>query len=144
MSIAPHYRPSQDRVPVGVATVVRQGDSVLMIRRTGAHGEGKWSIPGGWINEGEEPSKAAWRETWEEVGITLNTMKFLGYTSDVHPEGLHGITLWFESDDWLGHARNTNPDRISDVEWWPVERLRAALRDDLFLPLSNGLDKGLV
>lgn len=143
----PSYRPSTERVPCGVAVVMRhRDDRLVMIHRTGAHGEGKLSFPGGWIDPGETPEQAAVREAWEEVGVTidLSALSFLGYTADSHPEGLHGITLWFECRAWGGRARNTNPDRITTVELVERERLLVMNRDKLFLPVVNGIEKGLL
>jgi 8-oxo-dGTP diphosphatase len=119
-------------------------DEILMIHRTGAHGEGTWSFPGGWLVPNETPEDCIRREAWEEVGVNLREVEFIGYTADAHPEGLHGLTLYFLCTDWEGEPRNTNPDRITDIEWWHADRLYHALRDDLFFPLREALDKRLV
>lgn len=139
------YRPDTRRVPAGVAVQMRRGDEIVMIQRTGAHGEGTWSVPGGWISPGETPEEAARREVWEEVGVSLQEpLDFLGYTADTHPEGLDGLTLFFGATAWDGEPRNTNPDRITVVEWWEADRLVRALREIIFLPLRNALDKTIV
>jgi 8-oxo-dGTP diphosphatase len=137
-----HYRPNRARVECGAALVLRDHGAMFMIRRTGAHGDGSWSFPGGWVWPGEEPARAAAREAWEEVGVNVSEerMTFLGYTADSHPEGVHGITLWFDTYAWGGKARNTNPARITDCGWFRV----SALPTPLFTPVLNGLKKGFV
>lgn len=150
--VEPTYRTSKARVPVGSAVLVTNESSVgseivVMIKRTGAHGEGTWSFPGGWVDPGETPEDAAMREAWEEVGITVERVEFLGYTTDAHDEGLHAITMWFRArpGDWRGNPRNTNPARITEVEWWPIAYLRHGdWPGNLFLPVRNGLRAGLV
>ena len=42
------------RVPTGTACIVRGvNDSILLLKRKGAHGAGTWSVPGGWVEAGE-------------------------------------------------------------------------------------------
>ncbi len=73
--------PSDPRVRFGVAAVVARptpypdamiDPQFLVIRRAGeppAEGAGTWSIPGGWLDDGETLTEAARRECWEEAGI---------------------------------------------------------------------------
>lgn len=113
-----------------------------MLRRTGAHGEGTWSFPGGWVWPGEEPARAACREAWEEIGVNVQEehLHFLGYTADSHPEGVHGITLWFETHFWDGTPRNTNPARITETGWFDPDDMPSPL----FTAVLNGRQKELV
>jgi 8-oxo-dGTP pyrophosphatase MutT (NUDIX family)/GNAT superfamily N-acetyltransferase len=39
---------------------------------------GKWSMPGGHLNEGEEPLEGAKRELFEETGLKSNNFEYLG------------------------------------------------------------------
>src|SRR5206468_9335860 len=34
-------------------------------------GRGRWSVPGGWVDVGQDPRDAAARETMEEAGVTV-------------------------------------------------------------------------
>ncbi len=42
-----------------------------------------WEFPGGKIEEGEEPKKAALRECYEEAGIIFKNLKFLKREGDI-------------------------------------------------------------
>lgn len=118
-----------------------------MIQRHGAHGPGTWCFPGGWIEPREEPEVAACREAWEEVGVTVNPslVEFLGYTSDSHSEGLHGITFFFRTTEWDGRARPTNPARVGEAKWALLRDVADAVGPSpLFLPVLNAARKELI
>jgi 8-oxo-dGTP diphosphatase len=140
------YQPNRSRVPCGTCLILRDPiGRVFMIRRTGAHGEGTWSFPGGWIEPGEEPARAAAREAWEEIGVNIveKDIYFVGYTADRHPEGMFGITLWFETSAWIGEPRNTNPHRITDGRWFDPDE-KDGLPTPLFTPVLEGMRRGLL
>lgn len=150
--IDPSYRSSKRRTPVGTVLLMkrfRPETELLLIRRTGAHGEGTWAPPGGWVEPGEDPARAACREAWEEVGVTVEEhhTDFLGYTADTHPEGMFGVTLWFFAMVWEPYRPLiTNPDRITDIAWVNLRELvyGAPPVAPLFTPVVNGIRKGLI
>ena len=39
-----------------------------------------WQMPQGGIDEGEKPREAAYRELWEETGVTRDKVEFIGKT----------------------------------------------------------------
>lgn len=140
----PSYRTPQVRTPVGAAIVVDRGGDIVLIERKGSHGAGTWGLPGGWVEQGEDPASAAAREAWEEIGITVSSVTFLDYTFDQHPEGFSQVTLWFRASGWSGNIRNTNPDRIEQLIFWPKKSLRKGVYPgQLFEPLRAGIEKGI-
>lgn len=56
---------------VGVGVFVVKNGQVLLIRRTMNPEIGKWSIPAGYIDHGEDPKAVAIRETKEETNLTV-------------------------------------------------------------------------
>lgn len=51
--------------------VVRDGKILLIQERM----DGKWAMPGGWVDLGDEPASAAEREVWEESGYRVKAEK---------------------------------------------------------------------
>ena len=41
-----------------------------------------WQMPQGGIDDGEKPREAAYRELWEETGVTADKVEFLSKTAD--------------------------------------------------------------
>lgn len=56
---------------VAVVTFITQENRVLLVRRGVAPEEGKWALPAGYVDYGENPRDTAVRETQEETGLTI-------------------------------------------------------------------------
>jgi ADP-ribose pyrophosphatase YjhB (NUDIX family) len=57
-----------------VRAVVMQDDSILLVRE---QVDGRWSLPGGWVDVNETPSQAAEKEVLEETGFQVRAKKLL-------------------------------------------------------------------
>lgn len=79
------------KVGVGVL-VVREG-KLLLVRRTMNPERGKWSIPAGFIDRGEDPREVAVREVYEETNLRVAIEELL----DVYynpPSGQGGASIF--------------------------------------------------
>ena len=82
------------------------GAAVLLTRRAAtlrAHG-GQWALPGGRVDEAEEPVAAALRELGEELGLTLGSDDVLGCLDDYRTRSGYVITpfvVWGGADPAL-------------------------------------------
>jgi ADP-ribose pyrophosphatase YjhB (NUDIX family) len=56
---------------VGVGTLVIEDGKILLVRRRMMPEAGKWSIPAGFVDRGEDPGLVAVRETQEETGLQV-------------------------------------------------------------------------
>jgi len=59
---------------VDVRAAVFRGAEILLVRETE---DGLWSVPGGWADAGEPPSRAAEREVFEESGFRVRATKLV-------------------------------------------------------------------
>lgn len=64
-----HVHYVDPKIAVGVA-VFRAGE-LLLVRRVMEPGRGRWALPGGWVDVGEDPRGTAAREALEETGTTV-------------------------------------------------------------------------
>jgi ADP-ribose pyrophosphatase YjhB (NUDIX family) len=56
---------------VGVGVLVSQEGKILLIKRAMLPERGKWSIPAGYLDYGEDPEKTAVREVLEETNLQV-------------------------------------------------------------------------
>lgn len=62
------------------AAIARRGDSLLLVREVGESGEIGWSLPGGVIEEDEDPLAALKREVREETSLEVSEILGLAYS----------------------------------------------------------------
>jgi ADP-ribose pyrophosphatase YjhB (NUDIX family) len=91
---------------VVVTTVTVDGDRVVLLRRAEAPGEGRWGLPGGHIERGEDPFVAAVRETREETGLDVEIVRLLRMNA-VEADGM--VELVFEARP-VGDVRRLTPN----------------------------------
>ena len=77
--------------------VVFKEDKILLVREL--QDQGKWTLPGGWVDINEPPSQAVEREVREEAGKIVKAVKLLAlYDSNQHghpPLPFHSYKLFF-------------------------------------------------
>lgn len=56
---------------VGVGVLVLQQGKILLVRRAVPPEKGRWSIPAGFLDQGEDPKVTAVRETLEETNLVV-------------------------------------------------------------------------
>ena len=126
----------QVRVGVGVI-IVKPSGSILLGKRTGAHGEGEWSLPGGHLEWRESFEDCCRREIKEETDIDIvDEICPISFTNDIFDkEDLHYVTLFF----WTKVLENVEAKIMESdkcLEWrWC--RLGCELPDPLFAPLDH-------
>lgn len=68
-SACEHIHYADPKLAVGVA--VFRDDHLLLVRRVMTPGRGRWALPGGFLDAGEDPRRAAAREAEEEAGVRV-------------------------------------------------------------------------
>jgi len=129
---------------IDVRAAVFRGDELLLVRE---RLDGKWTMPGGWADVGDTPSKAAEREAWEEAGFHVRARKVIGVydANRVSPlEVFHAFKVIFLCDIIDGEAKPSQ--ETSEVAFFPEsaipnefsgERTTARHIRDVFAALRN-------
>lgn len=101
------------------------GFSVLLVRRGGAPYKGRWALPGGFVDEGEDVERAARRELREETGVPARSMHLqqVGAYTAPRRDPRHRVV----SVAWLtAVAADVEPvagDDAAHAAWLPVAEL---------------------
>jgi 8-oxo-dGTP diphosphatase len=102
----------------GVVVVIEKDGCVLLGKRKGGFGEGKWGLPQGYIEFDESFLTAAVREVKEETGLDVEIRTILNVVSNLLSPRLHtlGIIL-------LAGVKAGEPcarDDLETLEWVPL------------------------
>ena len=81
---------------VAAAALVIQDGQVLLVRRVMAPAQGKWTLPGGFVDAGEDPAEAVVRECREETNLEVRVTVLLDVVAgQEHPRGAHILLLYW-------------------------------------------------
>jgi 8-oxo-dGTP diphosphatase len=110
----------------GVSAVVRNGTGqVLLARRSDT---GRWSLPAGVVDPGEQPAEAIVREVFEETGVHARIDRIGGVATHpvVYPNGdaCEYLNVWFRCTATGGEPR-VNDDESTEVAWFDPDGLPA-------------------
>lgn len=127
------------QVGVGVAAVIFRDNNLLMLQRSGAHGAGTWSVPGGWVEKGEYILQATEREVLEETGLIVRAVYSITWTETIHPEGVQDVCFWVLCEDKGGRPEIREPDKCTELKWVPSSAVR--YQQPLFVELQAIFDQ---
>ncbi len=107
---------------VDVRGAVFTADRVLLVRE---RSDGRWTLPGGWVDVNDTPSGAVVREILEESGYHARAVKLAALVDKnrhPHPPGIHHIYKLMFLCELTGGA--PAPSQETDaVEFFPVAAL---------------------
>ncbi|WP_433288146.1 NUDIX hydrolase [Micromonospora sp. CA-244673] len=110
-------------LPSACAVVVDDSGRVLLGRRVDT---GRWSLPAGAIDPGEQPADAAVREVYEETGVHITVERLAGVAlrEVTYPHGdiCHYLTVWFRCRPVGGDARVNDEESLA-VGWYSPKAL---------------------
>ena len=77
-----------------VDVVIPSDDGIVLVRRASEPFEGRWALPGGFVEVGETVEAAAAREASEETGLEVEISGLIGVYSDPDrdPRG-HNVSI---------------------------------------------------
>lgn len=92
---------------VGVGVMVVFQDKILLVRRAIFPERGKWSIPAGFLDFGEEPKSTAEREVFEETNlmVKIDTLVDVYYNQEAIDQGGASIFILYQARFGGGEIR---------------------------------------
>ena len=106
---------------VATAVVVESGEGIVLGRRSIEPGYGEWCLPGGFVNQDENPAAAAVRECREEIGAEVELEELLGvyHVSKMTASSIVGIA--YRGVLVGGHAISAGPEMLEVAVFRPGE-----------------------
>jgi len=109
---------------------------VLLVKRGNEPDRGRWSLPGGRVEPGEQPQDAVVREVLEETGLAVDVVELVGRVERPRPDGgcydIHDYAVsivggTLSAGDDAADARWFTTGEVVDVDLSPglLEALRA-------------------
>jgi 8-oxo-dGTP diphosphatase len=106
---------------VAAAVIVERGGKILLVRRVYDPEEGKWSLPAGFVDGGEDPQRAAARECLEETGLTVRILGLFDVLYGLeHPRGA-SIVIVYRAEAEAGTL--TPGDDAADAAFFAASEL---------------------
>ena len=111
-----------------VNLIIKQGDSVLMFRRTDGffnHGDGWWIVPAGHIEQGETAIESVVREAKEELDIDVapEDVEFAHIVSNLASK-TECFDFFFVIKKYSGQLRNCEGDKCAEMRFISPEELK--------------------
>jgi 8-oxo-dGTP diphosphatase len=102
----------------GVVVVIEKEGAVLLGKRKGGFGAGKWGLPQGYIEFDEDFLSAAFREVKEETGLDVEIRAILNVVSNLLSPRLHTLAIVLLAGVVAGELCAC--DDLETLEWVPL------------------------
>jgi len=100
---------------VGVGAVLVCSGNILLEKRKNEPGKGKWSIPGGIVELGEETEQTAIREVKEETNLTVEKPELIDVVDNVELDENEKVKYHFVIIDYLVRLKGGRLKASSDA-----------------------------
>jgi len=101
-----------------VSLLIVQDDQVLLGKRGGEPGRGKWGIPSGYIEYEDDFLTTAIREAKEETGLDVEIKSIIQVMSSFTAPGYHFLTVYLLAGVIGGELEAG--DDVEEVAWFPL------------------------
>ena len=106
---------------VGVGVLIIETGRVLLVQRAVEPERGKWSLPAGYLDQGEDPRATAAREALEETGLMVVIEGLLDVFYNPPGRGGASIFILYRARCLAGEP--TAGDDADDARFFPLDAL---------------------
>ena len=101
-----------------VSLLIVRGDQVLLGKRSGAPGKGKWATPSGYVEYEDDFLTAAIREAKEETGLEVELESILNVMSSFLSPEYHFLAVYLLAR--VAGGELAAGDDMEEVAWFPL------------------------
>lgn len=122
---------------VAAYAIVVDADDRILLAHWNEGRRAAWTLPGGGLEDGEDPERAVRREVREETGYRVVVEELLGVHSRVIPvsrrisesdQALHTLRIVYRARVAGGRLRNEVSGSTDRAEWFDMPRVRSLQR----------------
>ncbi len=111
---------------VGAYGIIVRENRLLLCRLAPKvrHIAGRWTLPGGGVEFGEDPQDAVVREVLEETGLQIRPREIAAvhsFTSENSARKFHSIRIIYHVEVLGGELRNECDGSTDLCNWWTLE-----------------------
>lgn len=117
----------ETRAWAGAVNIIIENRKILLMKRSDNSRTypGYWGLVGGFLEFGETGEQGAVREAFEEIGVKVAVIKFVGrYYNTEYKPGKNVISLPHYSKIISGIPHPAQPEECSDVRWFAPDAVR--------------------
>ncbi len=111
---------------VGVGAIILDGDQILLEKRKNSPGKGKWAVPGGLVELGENVEQAVIREVKEETGLEVDEPQLVDVVNYISMSERDVVVYHYVIIDYLVTVKGGKPKAASDADalkWVPFNEV---------------------
>ncbi|WNQ14201.1 NUDIX hydrolase [Paenibacillus aurantius] len=105
---------------VGVGALLKRDGKILLVRRAQEPGKGRWTNPGGYIEQHEPIHETIVREVLEETGVRAAVRSIIALRDQ--PRAVHNVYIAFEMED-LGGEPVPDGIEVDAAGFYSVEEI---------------------
>ena len=106
---------------VAVTVLILQDGHILLVQRSNEPRRGCWTLPGGFMDAGEDPRCAAERECLEETGLHVRVTHFLQIIHQKREGPGADLVLYYRAEPLRGELQAG--DDAAQVRYFPLTAL---------------------
>jgi 8-oxo-dGTP diphosphatase len=117
-----------DQPVVGIGALIVHNGKIVLIKRRNEPSKGKWTIPGGLVELGENLSHAVIRETLEETCLQVENPELVDVVDNVDRDEAGKVKYHYVIIDYLVHVKGGTLQAASDAEelqWVPFDEVES-------------------
>ncbi|OGF22778.1 hypothetical protein A2Y83_03910 [Candidatus Falkowbacteria bacterium RBG_13_39_14] len=110
--------------PSSYIILVRDNKILMQRRRNTGYEDGKYSVPAGHFEGGENATMTIIREAKEEIGIILDARNLkMVHIMNRSDKGNERVDFFFFADFWQGEIKNMEPEKCDELRWFDINSL---------------------